>query len=166
MKLREKIMKEASNDFKGLVKKTVGLGSGSVVKLIIFEPAKQRKELACKKEAMGWTIKGSPAGSGVTEGLATVITRHEDLLTLKPDTILVYPQAAPVLTPVLPKIKALVTDTGGLLAPAATIAREYGIPMVVGASAATASINDGDVIRVDGTIGRIMIITRAQRYAS
>lgn len=159
-------MKEASNDFKGLVKKTVGFGSGSIVKLIVFEPAKRRKELTCKKEAMGWTIKGSPAAPGVTEGLATVITRHEDFLTLKPDTILVYPQAAPVLTPVLPKIKALVTDTGGLLAPTATIAREYGIPMVAGASAATASIKDGDVIRVDGTNGRIMMITRAQRYAS
>ena len=83
-----------------------------------------------------------------------------------PETILVCPHASPVLTPVLPKIKGLVTDTGGLLAPAATIAREYGIPMVLGTSVATASINEGDVIRVDGTSGRIMIITRAQRYAS
>jgi pyruvate,water dikinase len=83
-----------------------------------------------------------------------------------PETILVYPHASPVLTPVLPKIKGLVTDTGGLLAPAATIAREYGIPAVVGTSAATDVIDDDDVIRVDGTNGRIMIITRGQRYAS
>ena len=77
-----------------------------------------------------------------------------------------YPHASPVLTPVLPKIKGLVTDTGGLLAPAATIAREYGIPVVVGTSVATDSINDGDVIRVDGTNGRVLIIKMAQRYAS
>jgi pyruvate,water dikinase len=159
-------MKEASNDFNGLVKKKVGLGSGRVFKLNIFEQAKQRMELANEKEAMGRTIEGSPGVPGVTEGLATVIADHEDLLTIIPDTILVYPHTSPVLTPVFPKIKGLVTDTGGLLAPAATIAREYGIPMVVGTSVATASINDGDVIRVDGTNGRIMIITRAQRYAS
>ena len=98
--------------------------------------------------------------------MATVIASNEDLLTIIPDTILVYPHASPVLTPVLPKIKGLVTDTGGLLAPAATIAREYGIPVVVGTSVATDSINDGDVIRVDGTNGRVLIIKMAQRYAS
>jgi len=159
-------MKEASNHFKGPVKKPTKLGSGKIFDLIIFELAKQRKEMAGEKEEMVWTIKGSPAAPGVTEGLATVITRHEDLMRIKTDTILVYPHASPVLTPVLPKIKGLVTDTGGLLAPAATIAREYGIPVVVGTSTATASINDGDVIRVDGTNGRVMIIARTQQRAS
>ncbi|MEE4264262.1 MAG: PEP-utilizing enzyme [Desulfobacteraceae bacterium] len=159
-------MKEASNDFNGPGKKPVGLRSGRVFKLIVFELAKKRKELIGDKETMGWAIKGSPTGPGVTEGLATVITCNEDLPTIMPDTILVYPHASPVLTPVLPKIKGLVTDNGGLLAPAATIAREYEIPVVVGTSVATDSINDGDVIRVDGTNGRIKIITRAHRYAS
>ena len=159
-------MKEASNEFNGPVKKPAGLGSGRIFKLIIFELAKQRKELAGEKEAMGWIIKGSPAAPGVTEGLATVIASHEDLLTIIPDSILVYPHASPVLTPVLPKIKGLVTDTGGLLASAATITREYGIPMVAGTSVATDSINDGDFIRVDGTNGRVRIVTRAQRHAS
>jgi pyruvate,water dikinase len=159
-------MKEASNDFNGPSKKKFGLRPGRAFKLIVFELAKQRKELIGEKEAMGWTIKGSSAGPGVTEGLATVIASNEDLLTIIPDTILVYPHASPVLTPVLPKIKGLVTDTGGLLAPAATIAREYGIPVVVGTSVATDSINDGDVIRVDGTNGRVLIIKMAQRYAS
>jgi pyruvate, water dikinase len=159
-------MKEASNDFNGPSKKPVGLRSGRVLELIVFELAKKRREMIGDKEPMGWTIKGSPAGPGVTEGLATVIASNEDLLTIIPDTILVYPHASPVLTPVLPKIKGLVTDTGGLLAPAATIAREYGIPVVVGTSVATDSINDGDVIRVDGTNGRVLIIKMAQRYAS
>ncbi|MGD8974156.1 MAG: PEP-utilizing enzyme [Desulfobacterales bacterium] len=159
-------MNEASNDFNGPGKKPVGLRSGRVFKLIVFELAKKRKELIGDKEAMDWTIKGSPAGPGVAEGLASVITSHEDLPTIMPETILVCPHASPVLTPVLPKIKGLVTDTGGLLAPAATIAREYGIPAVVGTSAATDVIDDDDVIRVDGTNGRIMIITRGQRYAS
>ncbi|MGD8763688.1 MAG: hypothetical protein PVG87_15370 [Desulfobacteraceae bacterium] len=66
-------MKEASNDFNGLVKKKVGLGSGRVFKLIILEQAKQRMELANEKEAMGRTIEGSPGVPGVTEGLATAV---------------------------------------------------------------------------------------------
>ena len=159
-------MTEASNDFNRPSKKKFELRPGRTFKLIVFELAKQRKELIGEKEAMGWTIQGSPGGPGVTEGLATVITSHEDLLTIIPDTILVYPHASSVLTPVLQKIKGLVTDTGGLLTSAATIAREHGIPVVVGTSTATDVIDDGDVIRVDGTNGRIMIITRAQGYAS
>ena len=79
---------------------------------------------------------------------------------------MVYPFASPELTFIFPKIKGLVTDFGGLLAPAATIAREYGIPAVVGTSTATESINNGDVIRVDGTSGRVRIVARAQRHAS
>jgi pyruvate,water dikinase len=124
---------------------------------------KQHKQVGCEKEEMVWNISGSPA---VTEGLTTVITCHEDLLSLKSGSILVYPHASPELTSVLSKIEGLVTDTGGLLAPAVTIAREYGLPVVVGTSTATASINDGDVIRVDGTNDRVMIVDRAQRCAS
>ena len=56
-------MKEASNDFNGPVKKPVGLGSGRIFKLIVFELAKQRKQMAGEKGAMGWTIKGSPAAT-------------------------------------------------------------------------------------------------------
>lgn len=159
-------MNGASNNFNGPGKKQVGLRSGKVFKLIVFELAKKRQALISDKDAMGWTIKGLPAGPGVTEGSATVITSHQDPLTIIPDTILVYPHASTVLTPLLPKIKGLVTDTGGLLNPVATIAREYGIPVVVGTSTATAVINDGDVIRVDATNGRIMITSKAKQYAS
>jgi len=163
---KEELMKETSNDFNGPVKKPVELGAGSIFKSIIFELAKQRKQMACKKRAMDWAIEGFPEAPGVTEGVATVIANHEDLLTIVPDTILVYPHASPVLSPVLSKIKGFVTDTGGMLASAATIAREYGIPAVLGTLAATEFINDGDVIRVDGTNGRVMIITRAKKCGS
>jgi phosphoenolpyruvate synthase/pyruvate phosphate dikinase len=159
-------MHDSSRLFKGYNRKPGRIGSGINSNLILFDLKEQRKQMACEKGATGWTIKGSAAAPGVTQGLATVITCNEDLLTIKPDTILVYPHASPVLTPVLPKIKGLVTDTGGLLTPAATIAREHGIPVVVGTSTATDVIDDGDVIRVDGTNGRVMIIARAQKHAS
>ena len=159
-------MKEASNLFEEPVKKPAGLGSGKTFKVIIFELAKQRKEIAGEEEERGWVIKGTPAVHGVTEGLAKVITCPEDLVRLKAVSILVYPFASPELTPIFPKVKGLVTDFGGLLAPVATIAREHGIPAVVGTSNATESISDGDVIRVDGTNGCVRIVARAQRHAS
>jgi len=68
---------------------------------------------------------------------------------------------APTLTAIFPKIKAIVTDHGGILASAATIAREYGIPAVVGTLVATESINDGDIIGVNGTVGRVEIVSRS-----
>ena len=159
-------MKEASNDFNGPVKKPSGLGPGKIFKLIVFELAKQRKKMAGEEADTAWIINGFPATPGVTEGLATVITRHGDPVAIKTDSILVYPHAAPELTPIFPKIMGLVTDFGGLLSPAATIAREHGIPAVVGTSNTTESISDGDVLRVDGTNGCVMIIARAQRWAS
>lgn len=118
-------MNETSKHFKGFNKKPSRFGSGKISNLILFELKKQRKQMACEKEAIGWAIKGSPASLGVTVGLAVVITSHEDFKRIEIDTILVCPNASPELTPVFPKIKGLVTDTGGMLAFAATIAREY-----------------------------------------
>jgi hypothetical protein len=84
-------MKESSKDFNKPVDKPVGLGSGNGFQLIIFELAKQHRKLAGDKEAMGWTIKGAPAARGVTQGLTTVISGDEDLVTVPSGTILVCP---------------------------------------------------------------------------
>lgn len=117
--------------------------------------------IAWEKEEAGWAVRGPPASPGVVEGPATVINDHRDFIKAKTGTILVCPYASPELTIIFPKMKGLVTDTGGMLSLAATIAGEYGIPAVVGTSAATKSINKGDIIRVDGTRGRVMILVRA-----
>ena len=68
---------------------------------------------------------------------------------------------SPDLTAVFPEIKAIVTDYGSKLAYATTIAREYGIPAVVGTLVATELINDGDIIRVNGTDGCVEIVSRS-----
>lgn len=128
----------------------------------MMKEAQQPSEWPDEKVVAGRTFKGIPASPGVIEGLATVITGHKDLLRIKTDTILVYPYMSPELTTIFPKIKGVVTDHGGKLASAATIAREYGIPAVIGIPTATESINDGDIIRVDGTEGHVEIISRAQ----
>jgi len=128
----------------------------------MMKEAQQLSEWPNEQVGAGRTFKGIPASPGVIEGQATVITGHTDLLRIKTDTILVYPYMSPELTTIFPWIKGVVADHGGNLASAATIAREHGIPAVVGTLAATESINDGDIICVDGTRGHVEIISRAQ----
>jgi phosphoenolpyruvate synthase/pyruvate phosphate dikinase len=74
--------------------------------------------------------------------------------------------ASPALTTVFPNTRGIVSDHGGMLASAAIVAREYGIPAVVGTSTTTASICDGDIVRVDGTQGRVEVISKTQSRKS
>ncbi len=105
-------------------------------------------------------FEGYPGSPGIAEGPARVITSFEDFPKLKHGEILVCPYTATAWTPLFPKIKGVVTDTGGMLTHAAITAREYRIPAVVGTWRATKSIKDGDVIRVDGNLGVVEILKR------
>ncbi|HVN22646.1 MAG TPA: PEP-utilizing enzyme [Syntrophorhabdales bacterium] len=107
------------------------------------------------------TFEGYPGSPGVAEGLARVVTSFEAFPTLQPGEILVCPYTATAWTPLFPKIKAVVTDTGGMLTHAAITAREYRIPAVVGTWRATRSIKDGDYIRVDGNRGVVEVMKKA-----
>ncbi|MHA4846181.1 phosphoenolpyruvate synthase [Flavitalea antarctica] len=103
------------------------------------------------------TIAGLAVSSGVIEGKARVILdlEHADL---EEGDILVTTFTDPSWTPSFVSIKGLVTEVGGLMTHGAVIAREYGIPAVVGVDNATRVIRDGDKIRVNGTDGYIEII--------
>lgn len=101
-------------------------------------------------------IVGLPVSSGVIEGRARVILNMEDA-DLKGD-ILVTSFTDPSWTPLFVSIKGLVTEVGGLMTHGAVIAREYGLPAVVGVENATKIIRDGQRIRVHGTEGYIEII--------
>lgn len=106
-------------------------------------------------------FEGYPGAPGIVEGPARVITSFEDFPKLKHGEILVCPYTATAWTPLFPKIKGVITDTGGMLTHAAITAREYRIPAVVGTWRATKSIKDGDIIRVDGNLGVVEILKRA-----
>jgi pyruvate,water dikinase len=98
------------------------------------------------------------AGSaGVARGVARVIRDLGDAERLAPGDILVTYATAPPWTPLFAIAAAIVTDGGGPTAHAAVVAREYGIPAVVGSRTATAIIRDGDIITVDGTAGVVRI---------
>jgi len=102
-------------------------------------------------------IVGLPVSTGVIEGRARVILNMEDA-DLEDRDILVTSFTDPSWTPLFVSIKGLVTEVGGLMTHGAVIAREYGLPAVVGVENATKMIKDGQRIRVNGTEGYVEIL--------
>jgi len=102
-------------------------------------------------------IVGLAVSSGVIEGRARVILNMEDA-DLEDGDILVTSFTDPSWTPLFVSIRGLVTEVGGLMTHGAVIAREYGLPAVVGAENATKLIKDGQRIRVNGTEGYVEIL--------
>ena len=102
-------------------------------------------------------IVGLAVSSGVIEGRARVILNMEDA-DLEEGDILVTTFTDPSWTSLFVSIKGLVTEVGGLMTHGAVIAREYGLPAVVGVENATRLIKDGQRIRVNGTDGYVEIV--------
>lgn len=100
---------------------------------------------------------GIPASSGVVEGRARVILRLEDAELSKGD-ILVTRFTDPSWTPVFVSISGLVAEVGGIMTHGSVVAREYGLPAVVGVENATRLIKDGQRIRVNGSEGHVEIL--------
>jgi pyruvate,water dikinase len=106
------------------------------------------------------TIPGIAGSPGVAEGPARVILDVEQLDDLQNGEILVAPFTSTSWTPVFGRIAAAVTDAGGIMSHAAIVAREYGLPAVLGTGIATKQIATGDLIRVDAANGIVTIIER------
>jgi pyruvate,water dikinase len=102
-------------------------------------------------------IVGLPVSAGVVEGRARVLLNLDDAV-LESGDILVTSFTDPSWTPLFVAIKGLVTEVGGLMTHGAVIAREYGLPAVVGVENATKLIRDGQAIRVHGTEGYVEIL--------
>ena len=100
---------------------------------------------------------GLPVSAGTVEGRARVILDMAEA-HLEVGDILVTAYTDPSWTPVFPTIAGLVTEVGGLMTHGAVIAREYGLPAVVGVDQATRLIPDGQRIRVNGTDGYVEIL--------
>jgi rifampicin phosphotransferase len=105
-------------------------------------------------------VRGASGSAGTATGVARVVRSLADASRLKPGEILVAETTAPPWTPLFRVAAAVVTDTGGILSHSAVVAREYGIPAVVGAGRATTAIADGDVVEVDGDAGTVRIVRR------
>jgi phosphoenolpyruvate synthase/pyruvate phosphate dikinase len=112
----------------------------------------QREELPAE------ALAGLPVSAGVIEGRARILFNIEEA-DLEEGDILVTAFTDPSWTPVFVLIKGLVAEVGGLMTHGAVIAREYGLPAVVGVEHATRLIKDGQRIRVNGTEGYVEILT-------
>ncbi|WP_332675473.1 PEP-utilizing enzyme [Aromatoleum sp.] len=104
-------------------------------------------------------LKGFAASPGAVEGRARVCRSADDIRDLEEGEILVAPTTSPSWAPAFAKIKACVTDVGGVMSHAAIVCREYGMPAVVGTGVATRVIRSGMTLRVDGTSGVITIVS-------
>ena len=104
------------------------------------------------------TVTGFPGSAGVVEGTARVILAAADGARLRPGEVLVTNVTNVGWTPLFPRAAAVVTNVGAPLSHAAIVARELGIPAVVGCGTATEVIRDGDRVRVDGSAGVVQVL--------
>ncbi len=114
-----------------------------------------------EEESSDTVVKGLSVNSGVYEGTARLVDDAADFGRVKQGDVLVARLTSPYFNVVLPLLGAIVTDRGGVLSHAAIVAREYGIPGVVGTRDATTVIADGDRVRVDGSTGEVHVLSRA-----
>ncbi len=98
-------------------------------------------------------IVGIPASGGRASGPARVVHSIAEFHRVQPGDVLVAPMTAPAWTPLFDRLAAIVTDTGGVAAHASIVAREYGLPAVVGTTDATGRLRDGELVEVDGSAG-------------
>lgn len=108
------------------------------------------------------TIKGTPAAKGIKTGIVRIILGKKDFHKLKKGEILVTEMTRPDFMPILKLAGAIVTDEGGLTSHAAIVAREMGIPCIVGTKTATRILRSGDMIEANADKGVIKIIKRVK----
>ena len=108
------------------------------------------------------TIQGLGASPGIVEGLARIVHSSQQFGEVKQGEILVCQMTNPAWVVVFTKIGGLITDAGGTLSHPAVVAREFGIPAVVGTSVATQRISTGQRVRVNGATGIVEILESVQ----
>ncbi len=109
----------------------------------------------------GEAITGFPGALGIVEGAVRRLDRLEDSDQFQAGEVLVTTLTNIGWTPLFPRAAAIVTDLGAPLSHAAIVARELGIPAVVGCGNATMRLKTGDRVRVDGGQGRVEILKAA-----
>ncbi len=104
-------------------------------------------------------IVGFPGSPGTVEGPVRVCRTVKEINELQEGEILVAPTTSPSWAPAFQKIKAAVTDVGGVMCHAAIVCREYGLPAVVGTGSATSRLKTGMQVKVDGAKGEIDVLS-------
>ena len=148
---------------------TVGTADGSDVPAAWLPEAVRRVQRAtgAALQAMGGgaapeplaaaprTLRGVAASRGVYEGPTRIVTSPTDFARIEQGDVLVTLATTPAISAWLPLLGAIVTNFGGPLSHAAIVAREFGLPAVVGTGSATRTFHDGQRLRVDGAAGTV-----------
>jgi rifampicin phosphotransferase len=116
-----------------------------------------RMKLGGAKERKGKTLKGVAASPGSVTAPACVLHGPQDFAMMKTGDVLVASLTTPAWTPLFARASAVVTDIGGPLSHGSIVAREYGIPAVLGTDTATRRIRSGQTITVDGNKGVVVV---------
>ena len=103
-------------------------------------------------------LSGKAVGEKIGTGVVRVITRNEDLASFQPGEVLVAPSTSPDWEPVMKTASAIITDHGGRTCHAAIVARELGVPAVVGAEAATSKLHNGEQVTVSCAGGDVGVV--------
>ena len=125
------------------------LGSAPLISPATLHPGRRRP----RRDAL---VTGAPGGGGRATGPVRVVTGPHEFERLRPGDVLVCPYTNPAWTPLFQVATAVVADAGSAASHAAIIAREYGIPSVMGTGNGTRVLTDGVVVTVDGTRGEVV----------
>ncbi|MFE4541271.1 PEP/pyruvate-binding domain-containing protein [Arthrobacter sp. NPDC056727] len=109
-----------------------------------------------RRRAAGVLVSGTPASRGLAEGPVRIIRGPEEFGRLSSGDVLVCPYTNPSWTPLFQRAAAVVVDMGGLGSHAAIVAREYGIPAVMGTGTGTGVLAEGQRVIVDGSAGTVV----------
>jgi phosphohistidine swiveling domain-containing protein len=126
--------------------------------IMLWGVTTQRVHAWARESEGGSELTGTAASPGVVEGVARVVRSARDIGDVREGEILVCSITSPAWAPIFPKIRAAVTDIGGVMSHAAIVCREYALPAVVGTGRATSQITTGQQIRVDGSAGTVTIL--------
>ena len=122
-------------------------------------PGVKFKETQFKNDDSSDTLRGIPVSPGTITAPASRIMSAQEFDRMQPGSILVCPMTSPAWTQLFAHAVGLVTDSGGILGHGSIVAREYGIPAVVGTGNVTRRIESGQTLEVDGDAGTVVIQT-------
>jgi phosphohistidine swiveling domain-containing protein len=122
------------------------------------DPGVKFKETQVVNDPDSDTMRGVPVSPGTITAPASLIKTPAEFDQMRPGSILVCPMTNPAWTPLFAHAAGLVTDMGGILGHGSIVAREYGIPAVVGTGTSTVRIKHGQMISIDGDTGTVTLL--------
>ncbi|XP_028141346.1 putative phosphoenolpyruvate synthase isoform X1 [Diabrotica virgifera virgifera] len=118
-------------------------------------PMIKKNNIDAPSDSLTEKFKGTPVYSGVVEARACVITSFEEIDQLKLGDILITYSTDIGWTPCFPMLSGIITELGGLISHGAVVAREYGLPCIVGVQNVTKNFKTGDIIQINGNTGEL-----------